>query len=72
MKSEILQELERNYLEMGKLIQSQKFTIEDAQKFTHRYFNVIRAFEDLSKSRAKWKYKFQQLEIKYKELKDGK
>ena len=57
-KSEILQELEDNIGKMEVLISKQKFTVGDAQKFLHRYFNIYRKMEQLTKSRDNWKAKY--------------
>lgn len=68
MKSEILQELEHNVEEIEKLISKQKFSVEDAQKFLNRYFNIARKMEDLEKSRDLWKEKYKKLLVKRKEI----
>ncbi len=60
-KSEILQELEDNIEEMSKLMDKQKFTVGDAQKYLRRYFNIARKMEQLTISRDKWKKKYEDL-----------
>ena len=39
-KSEILEELERNYKDMKLLIGQQRFKVVDADYFLERYYNV--------------------------------
>ena len=67
-KSEILKELEDNVKELKKLINTQTFSVGDAEFFLKRYFNIIRAFEDLVKSRDRWKWKFESSEKELAEL----
>ena len=61
MTSEILLELQDNIVEMEKLISKQKFTVEDANKFLAKYFNIYRKMEQLVESRDKWKEKCRKL-----------
>jgi len=49
-KSEILQELEDNVEQMEMIISEQKFTVDDAQRYLKRYYNIVRKMEDLEKS----------------------
>jgi hypothetical protein len=59
--SEISDELIENLKKMERLIEQQKFTIKDANKFLKRYFNVYRKMEDLEKSRDNWRKKYEKL-----------
>lgn len=61
MKSQILQELEDNIKEIKEMIDKQLFSMADAEFYLRRYMNIVRAFEDLSKSRDNWRYKYEQL-----------
>ena len=67
-KSEILEELEDNFKEIKKLVDAQTFSVGDANFYMERYYNILRAFEDLVKSRDNWRWKFEELENKYKIL----
>ena len=62
-RSEILIELEENIGEMHTLIEKQKFTVGDAQKYLGRYFNILRKMEQLIKSRDNWKMKYNELKL---------
>jgi len=61
-KSEIIKELQNNYLRMQQLIKKQEFAVHDAEHYLNRYYNVLRKVEQLEISRNKWKKKC--LEIK--------
>lgn len=60
-KSDIIIELEENIGEMNQLIENQKFTVGDAQKYLERYFNILRKMEQLTISRDIWRRKFERL-----------
>ena len=57
MESDIKSEMKENIIEMEKLIEKQKFSVKDANKFLDRYFNIFRRMEQLEASRDKWKAK---------------
>ena len=60
-KSDILIELEENYNQIFLLVNSQLFTVGDAERFMKRYYNVIRKMEQLTGSRDNWKTKYMEL-----------
>ena len=60
-KSEILEELERNYKDIKILIGQQMFKVVDAEYYLERYYNVIRHCESLVKSRDNWRMKYEML-----------
>ena len=62
MVSEIQKELEENVAKMRELMQNQKFTTGDAEKFLARYFNIARKMEDLETSRDLWRDKYNVIE----------
>ena len=51
MTSEIQKELEDNFKEMQKLLESQTLTVGDGQRYLERYYNTMRKMQDLEKSR---------------------
>ena len=58
MASEIQKELEENIFQMKILMGKQQFTVEDAEKYLARYYNIVRKMEDLETSRDLWKNKY--------------
>jgi len=72
-KSEILEELERNYKDIKILIGQQMFKVVDAEYYLERYYNVIRHCESLVKSRDNWRMKYEMLlEKKIRPIKKGR
>ncbi len=62
--AEIINELKENFKEIKKIIESQKFTVKDANFYLERYYNIVRCIEGLEKSRDGWKYKYEKLKEK--------
>lgn len=72
VKSEILRELEDNYMKLSSLIGKQLFTVKDAENFLQRYYNVLRKVEQLTDSRDNWRKKYIDMKDKFTRLQSQK
>lgn len=70
--SEIIQEVQDNVDEIRNIINKQKFTVADAEKYLERYINILRRLEQLEMSRDSWKRHYFTLKDKLNNLKGGK
>jgi tRNA-dihydrouridine synthase len=58
MTSAIQQELEENIKQIRILINSQIFSVKDAESYLERYGNILLKVNELELSRDNWKAKF--------------
>ena len=59
------EEVNENSIEIQKLIEAQKFTIGDANKFMKRYYNYSIMMERLFKSRKMWRERYEKLKSEF-------